>query len=226
MGKIKDITGNKYNYLTVLGLDHIDRNHKSHWKCQCDCGKIVVLQKDNFVFGNTKSCGCYKKKNTAIIKTKHGKRKTRLYNIYRGMKARCFNKNDHKYPIYGQRGITICEQWLGEDGFINFYNWAINNGYSDNLSIDRIDVNGNYEPSNCRWATAKEQALNTRFNTKYDGFGYKLSAAEWSKVLGICKSTFYRRLKRGINVEEMFTESKDAGQRIVKILTGKESTDE
>lgn len=205
MGKVIDIVGQRFGNLTVVSFSHIDKNHKSHWNCQCDCGNSVVLQKSNFAQGNTVSCGCYRRKNTTRIKKTHGKSKTRLYNIYRGMRARCFNHNSEKYKLYGGRGITICNEWMGKDGFECFYAWAVKNGYSDNLSIDRIDNNGDYSPQNCRWATAKEQALNTRVNTKYYGYGLRLSGAEWASALGIHKTTFYRRIKRGIDVEHMKT---------------------
>ena len=119
------------------------------------------------------------------------------------MRQRCENKKSHKYRIYGGRGISVCDEWKGNNGFVEFRKWALSHGYSDDLSLDRIDVNGNYEPQNCRWATAKEQALNTRFNKFYDGLGMSKRASEWAEYFGINRVTFYKRLRRGLTVDDM-----------------------
>jgi len=159
--KSMDLTGHKYNKLTVIKLHHktqkytIDGKKKGHqyfWLCKCDCGNETIIPTSNLRKGLIKSCGC--------LKYTHHLSNTRLYRIYIGMKTRCYNSKSLSYKDYGGRGITICQEWL--DDFMNFYNWAKDNGYSDNLSIDRINVNGNYEPSNCRWATQEEQSNNTR----------------------------------------------------------------
>ena len=207
-----NLHGKKFGRWTVLDFAGIE-NHKSKWLCECECGTKRIVRQTNLIQGISKSCGCYKRDRTAESHTTHGKRHTRLYNIYHGMKARCYNENEAKYEIYGARGITICDEWLNkEHGFENFYEWAINNGYSDDLSIDRIYVNGNYEPSNCRWATAKEQALNTRFNRRVFADGKEMTLEEFANYVGINKATIYKRLKRGITFEQMV---ENKGKRIV-----------
>ena len=193
MGKIVDIKGKKFGRLTVLECVGIE-NHKAKWLCVCDCGKRVVVAGSDLRLGNTKSCGCYHSQRAKEVRTKHGKTETRLYSIWTDIKTRCYNKNREKYKIYGARGIKVCDEWVND--FQAFYNWAIENGYQDNLSIDRIDVNSNYEPNNCRWATAKEQANNTRTNHCFIIDNEKLTLKQISEKYNLNYKTLMSRIWR------------------------------
>lgn len=142
-----DITGQKYGRLTVISFIEMSKNHKAMWLCRCDCGKEVIAILNNLRTGSTQSCGCLHTEHTISLKYSHGFAGTRLYKCWQEMMRRCYGKNRSAYRYYGGRGICVCNEW---HNFENFKNWALSNGYAENLSIDRIGVNGNYEPSNCR----------------------------------------------------------------------------
>ena len=201
--KFKDLTGIKFNRLTVLKFSHRElRNNKwrYYWLCKCECGNEILIDRDNIKQGKQKSCGCYEKENPS--RKTHGYSKTRIYRIYNDIKNRCYYENDKYYNIYGGREIIMCDEWLND--FMTFCNWAIKNGYKENLSIDRIDVNGNYEPNNCRWITNKEQANNTRKNhfVTYNNETHTLK--EWSEILNINYGTLKSRIKRGWDIHKAF----------------------
>ncbi len=204
MGKtsFQDITGKKYGRLTVIEI--YDKNHgKIKWKCKCDCGAIVIVTGNNLKNGHTQSCGCYKKEKNIEIHTTHGGRRSRLYRIWTGMKTRCYDKNCRCFPNYGGKGIKVCNEWMGENGFETFRRWALDNGYSDGLSIDRINVEGDYSPDNCRWANTYTQANNTTASRYITINGKTQTVAEWEKETGIKSGTIrYRIDKMHLSPEE------------------------
>lgn len=191
MGKFIDLTGQKFGRLIV-----IEYKQNGKWLCKCDCGNEKVVRGDSLKQGLTLSCGCLHKN---IVKLtckknflKHGMSKTRINNIWFNILSRCYNEKSNNYKNYGARGIKICKEW--KENFVAFYNWAIKNGYQDNLTIDRIDNNGNYEPSNCRWVSQKIQQNNKRNNhlITYKDKTYTLS--KWAEIKNIKISTLAMRL--------------------------------
>ena len=132
--------------------------------CKCECGNTTIVYKCNLARGHTKSCGCNRSINGKKLLTKHGLSGTRPHRIWVEMKHRCYLKSDTNYKKYGARGVKVCDEWRND--FKAFYDWSMGNGYSDELTLDRIDGTGNYEPNNCRWATYKEQNLNRNFRRK------------------------------------------------------------
>lgn len=172
---------------------------------RCDCGKIKNINLWSVLFGKTYSCGCYVlEKNSKL----NGISKTRVYSIFRRMKERCYNPKNKRYSSYGARGIRICNEWLNKnDGIVNFYNWSMSHGYKDNLTIDRIDVNGNYSPNNCRWITNKEQQNNKTNNVYITYKGERKTISQWAEFLGVNKSTLdYRIIRYNWPLERAFNE--------------------
>jgi len=163
MGTTIDLIGKKFNRLTVISREGRSPSNKIMWKCLCDCGKILDIIGASLKNGNTKSCGCLNDENRLINNLKHGKSKTKMYKSWSDMKSRCLNKNNKNYSRYGGRGISVCNEWLK---FEPFMKWAIANNYDESLEIERRNNNKNYEPSNCKWATRKEQNNNTSRSIK------------------------------------------------------------
>lgn len=153
----KDLVGRRFGKLVVQDEYRINVRGKSEWLCKCDCGNEKYITRDHLLRGKTNSCGC-------IVSTLNNLSKTRQYRIYWKMRERCYSVKHHAYKNYGGKGVIICQEWL--DDFMNFYNWSIENGYQDNLTIDRIDSNGNYEPNNCRWITKSENTILANKNRK------------------------------------------------------------
>lgn len=160
--KAYDLTNQKFHFLTVIKRieNRVEKNGKqrAQWLCKCDCGNYHASTTYLLTSGSVKSCGCFK---FASRNSTHGLTKTRLHQIWSHMRKRCNCKTDKNYSNYGGRGIKICDEW---NDFLNFYNWSMENGYEEHLTIDRIDVNGNYEPSNCRWISFEEQQRNKTNN--------------------------------------------------------------
>lgn len=189
MAKVKELTGQKFGKLTVIKRVGNDKFGLPLWECECECGSIAIVSGQRLREGRTKSCGCFKKE--AI--TKHGMTNTRLHRIWSNMRARCNNPNRREYKYYGQKGIEICNEW---NDFTTFYEWAINNGYKEGLTLDRIDVNGNYEPLNCRWTTAKEQGNNRSNNHLITYNGETKTVTQWAEERNINHDTLYSRINR------------------------------
>ena len=198
----KDLTGMKFGEWNVISRGHTDKSKKIHWLCECSCGNRSEVSANSLLSGNSTKCIECSAKEKAKKCIKHGKSKDRIYNIYRGMKSRCLNKNNYSYSHYGERGIKVCDEWLGETGFKNFYDWAMNHGYSDELSIDRINVDGNYDPNNCRWATKDEQQCNKTNSILIEYKGEKKTVAEWAKIYGINYYTLLSRIKSNWDIEK------------------------
>lgn len=192
MSSVKNLVGQKFGTLTVLRFAGINKNHKSTWLCKCECGVEKVMSRENLI--RAKSCGCKSRvnnKNGYI----HGDSHTRLYGVWKDMRRRCNKKFAEKYPYYAGRGISVCDEW---NDWMNFKSWAIENGYQEGLTIDRIDGNAGYSPDNCRWATRTEQCNNLSSNIHVEYRGRDYTLGELARLEGIA----YQRLRdrvRGLN---------------------------
>lgn len=200
MKKVKNLIGQKFNKLSVIQRAKNSKSGNIRWLCKCECGKYTIVSSQNLKTGHTKSCGCLNKNATYIT---HNKSKTKLYKIWQGMKKRCFNKNEEHYKYYGERGIIVCDEWKND--FMSFYNWAINNEYKDNFTIERIDVNGNYEPSNCKWVTFQEQGYNKTNSKLYELNGEIKCLSQWCKLYNVDYHLVYKRLQRGWDLKSSLT---------------------
>jgi len=206
MPQFIDITGQRFGRLVVKQRDddYVSPKgyHATNWICECDCGNTVVVRKCNLTSGASTSCGC--KRVDEPNRTTHGQKHTRLYGIWLGMKDRCSNPSTQCYKDYGGRGIYVCEEW--EQSFVEFYTWSYEHGYSDGLTIDRIDNDGPYAPDNCRWADTFQQANNRRTNRLITYNGETKTIAEWSRETGIKYNKLYERINKcGWDIERALT---------------------
>lgn len=211
--KVKDLTGQRFGRLTVIGID--DRGtRKTYWNCLCDCGTIKSVRSDSLQNGAIRSCGCLKKEQDAVNLVNEEKKKViqfgdkfghlRIHEIWSSMKSRCSNPKDSRYLDYGGRGIKVCDEWKND--FFAFYQWAMSNGYSDNLTIDRINNNEGYNPLNCRWVDNKTQARNRRSNINITIGNSTRSLKEWCEIFNLQYSRIYARYQRNgfISVDDLF----------------------
>jgi hypothetical protein len=216
--KFIDLTGQKFNRLTVI--KRVENPHKLkkkeiYWLCKCDCGNETILRGYSIKSGNIKSCGCYHREK----QTTHDKHGHQLYSVWCAIIQRCYNENNKHYFLYGGRGIKMCDEWRKD--FQAFYDWAYSNGYTDEkndngrhkLTIDRIDNNGNYEPSNCRWITQKEQSNNTRRNHFVTINGETKTMQQWADAYNMSKHTLYARYAKGLRGEDLIAPVKKYRER-------------
>lgn len=199
------IPGTRYGRWTVIG--ELEPTTKEHFtKVRCDCGNEKIVRYGNLKNGTSKSCGCLVKEHLEWKNYRHGAtvrgKMERLYRIWNGIKVRCYDKNDPAYPKYGGRGILMCNEWHYD--YLKFKEWALNNGYSDELSIDRIDNDKGYYPENCRWADSVTQMNNRSFNHKVTYNGETHTLAEWERITGIKQEKIRHRLKSGLSIEQAF----------------------
>jgi len=164
MSKLIDLSGKRFGRLTVIGRAINSPGGESQWFCKCDCGNLKIVQGNHLRDGATQSCGCLAAENRFVVNKIHGGANERLYKVWLGIRKRCFNPNEPAFPNYGGRGITVCCEW---ENYQAFRKWALEAGYNENAprgkcTIDRINVDGNYEPSNCRWVDMKVQRNNQR----------------------------------------------------------------
>lgn len=205
LARLINIIGEKHGRLTAIEISHCNKGN-TYWLCKCDCGNKTKATIGALRSGNTKSCGCIHKevlKITISNNRTHGKTNTRLYKIWDGMRQRCSNLNNKDFKRYGSRGITVCDEW--DESFECFYDWAMSNGYEDNLTIDRKNVNGNYEPYNCRWFTAKQQGNNRRTNKTLIHNGKEMNMVEWANYTKIPYGTLKQRIYNGWTIERALT---------------------
>lgn len=185
-----DLVDEKFGKLTVI--DMFRNNNRTYCVCLCECGNVKTISQSHLRSGDTKSCGCWQKDHARILFSKHKKSSCQLYNVWQSMKQRCANVNNKRYKDYGGRNIKVCSEWL--HNFQLFYYWAINNGYKDGLTIDRINVDGDYEPSNCRWVDQNKQQNNRRNNVLINYKGDVKTLSQWSRHLGINLGTLNKRI--------------------------------
>jgi len=198
MREFINLTGKKFGKLTVMERANNDKSKNTQWVCKCDCGKIAVFRADHLKKGATKSCGCSKGEAISISKLKHGMRRTKLYGVWNSMIQRCKNPNTCGARLYHDRGISVCPEW---QEFETFKNWALQNGYADNFTIDRIDNNKGYYPENCRWVDLITQANNKRTNRIIEFNGEKKTLAQWVREYNAEYGKVWLRLKRGWDFE-------------------------
>lgn len=209
--------GEQIGHVVVVAEDnpHITPNGTKHRRyiCQCECGNFKSFIEWNLKkSGDHANCGCVNRREVAERSRTHGKSYTKLYGIWGSMIKRCRNPKDYHYKQYGGRGITVCDEWFD---YTTFESWALSNGYAEGLSIDRIEVNGNYCPQNCRWTTDYTQ-MNNRRNTYYLEYnGVRLSLSEWSAQTGLRRETIRQRILAGWSIEKALTTPLNANKSTI-----------
>lgn len=202
MKRPTDLTGQRFGRLVVKEYAGKNNLQRTQWRCQCDCGNETVVVAGSLMRGLTQSCGCYHREVVHAMGVTHGDSATRLYKTWLSMKYRCCTPTCKDYDMYGGRGITVCEEWMQYE---RFRDWALSNGYDDSQTIDRIDVDGDYEPSNCRWVDMNYQANNKRSNYVIEYDGRTMTATQWSREVGISADVIKYRIRHNWTTEEALT---------------------
>lgn len=217
MPKLYDLEGQEFNSLKVIKKCDGSFDNQIYWECQCRCGKVIKVSTRNLRSGKVKSCGCTKRALIAEKKKTHGMTGTRIFRIWSGMLLRCYTPSSSGYEYYGGRGITVCDEW--RENFQAFYDWSMENGYKDDLTIDRKDNEKGYSPDNCKWATSKEQANNRR-NNRYIEFNGKVhTISEWEQITGISRRVIEERIDNlGWSIERALTQKVHTAPIIEKKL--------
>lgn len=206
--KPTNIIGQRYGKLLVIGTAGKGSDGRVQWDCLCECGKHVFVKYHDLKTGKVKSCGCLKAERVGNLNKIHGDSKSRLWFVWVAMRERCYNKNYNNYKNYGERGIKVCEEW--NNNFYSFREWAYMNGYDENAeymkcTLDRIDVNGDYCPENCRWVSLIEQSRNKRNNHYVEINGETKILTDWIKEYKINSSTVWYRVKHGWDIIDALT---------------------
>lgn len=190
--KLIDLTNKTFGRLTVISRAENNSLGQARWLCKCSCGKTKEVLGSNLRRGLIVSCGCYKNSQAKERLSTHKQSKTRLYRIYHNMLNRCYYEHNDNYKWYGNKGIKVCAEW--KNSFEAFLLWANKHGYTENLTLDRIDSTKDYSPENCRWVTIKRQQNNRKDNVYIVYNGKKQTLSDWSKDLGINRVTLWNRL--------------------------------
>lgn len=196
---LQDLTGKRFGRWVVMQRAP-DKSSSTAWKCLCDCGNIKDVSAHTLNNGVSTSCGCYRKEFTSTNNSTHGMGGTVEYETWMGIKKRCLNTKSKSYYRYGGRGITVCERWL--ESFENFYADMGKRPQGFAISLDRKDVDGDYSPENCVWATSKEQNRNRSNNRYIEAFGERRVLAEWAEILNVPVHFIYLKIKNGMTLEE------------------------
>lgn len=191
--RLDDLTGKRFGRLIVVSRAENGKGSRVRWLCRCDCGNKCVVYGYSLKSGNTRSCGCLRAETSKDKATTHGMSKTSLFHVWWAMMERCNNKNSNSYKNYGGRGISVCDEWLDST---TFFDWALSNGYEEGLTIERIDVNDGYKPSNCKWVTKKEQARNKTNSFIVEIGGESKCLAEWCEIYEINYFTVHQRIAK------------------------------
>lgn len=199
--KARDISGQRFGRLVAICFSG-KKNRRNFWKFRCDCGKEVEINISSVLCGRSTSCGCFHDEVTGSLNKSHGESKTRLYQCWRDMKVRCLLKTSKNWRNYGGRGISVCEERL--NSYESFRDWSVENGYSDNLTLDRVDVNGNYCPENCRWTDRSVQNRNRRTTVFISLNGETKTEREWLSAIGYKSTSSFSYYKNsGYSNEEI-----------------------